>query len=62
MEIMAQLDIPDKLAAGPRTAAQVAEEAGSNPEFTLRLLRAAVAGGLLSGAIRGIPAADWAWF
>ncbi|KIZ04824.1 Chavicol O-methyltransferase [Monoraphidium neglectum] len=48
MEIMAQLDIPDKLAAGPRTAAQVAEEAGSNPEFTLRLLRAAVAGGLLS--------------
>ncbi|KIZ04825.1 Chavicol O-methyltransferase [Monoraphidium neglectum] len=48
MEIMAQLDIPDKLAAGPRTAAQVAEEAGSNPDFTLRLLRAAVAGGLLS--------------
>jgi O-methyltransferase domain/Dimerisation domain len=45
---VAGLSIADHLADGSLTAAEVAEREGSAPETTLRLMRAAVAAGLLT--------------
>jgi O-methyltransferase domain/Dimerisation domain len=44
---VAKLGVADTLAAGPRTAADVADELGTNPDATFRLLRAAAGYGLL---------------
>lgn len=45
---LAQLNIPDRLADGPRTAQQVAERQGTHPRATYRLMRAAASIGVLS--------------
>ncbi|MFC7726446.1 methyltransferase [Nocardioides sp. GCM10028917] len=44
---VAKLGVADALAGGPRTAADVAGELGTNPDATFRLLRAAAGYGLL---------------
>jgi O-methyltransferase domain/Dimerisation domain len=44
---VARLGVADVLAAGPRTAAEVAAELGTHPDATYRLLRAAAGSGLL---------------
>jgi hypothetical protein len=54
METLALLDIPNMLASGPRAAPALAEEAGLDGPFLFRLLRAAVAGGLLNGGWVGL--------
>src|SRR5690242_20747069 len=45
---IADLSIADHLAAGSLTAAEVASRANSDPDTTLRLMRAGVAVGLLT--------------
>ena len=44
---VAKLGVADALDGGPRTAAEVADELGTHPEATFRLLRAATCYGLL---------------
>jgi hypothetical protein len=46
--VLAELGVPDRLAAGPLPAAAVAGAVGSHPDATRRLLRAAATIGLLS--------------
>ena len=45
--VAARLGIPDLVAGGPRSAAELAEETGTHPDALARLLRALVALGLL---------------
>ena len=45
--VAAKLGIPDHLADGPRTSAEVAKAAGSDPDATHRLMRALVSKGVL---------------
>lgn len=44
---LVQLKVPDLLAGGPRTAAQLAEATGTDPDMLYRVLRAVAAAGIL---------------
>ncbi|NRQ33370.1 SAM-dependent methyltransferase [Nonomuraea sp. NN258] len=46
--VLARLGVPDALAAGPRSASELAAASGANPDALLRLLRAAATIGLLA--------------
>lgn len=47
ISVVARLGIPDQLAHGPRTAAELASTVGANPDALHRLLRAATSVGVL---------------
>ena len=44
---MAELELADRLSAGPRSVAELAEQAAANPDALERLLRACAALGLV---------------
>jgi hypothetical protein len=48
--MIAALDVAELLAGGPRTAEDLAADAGARPDLLLRLLRAAAGAGVLHGA------------
>src|SRR5207248_9665360 len=50
---VARLGIPDLLAAGPRTAADLAATAGANPQALRRILRALAAAGVMRRTTAG---------
>ena len=54
---IARFEVPDRLAEGPRTAAELAERAGAEPGAFARLLRAAASAGMLREVSPGLYAA-----
>src|SRR2546421_6532026 len=50
---VARLGVPDLLAAGPRTAADLAASAGANPQALRRILRALAAAGVMRRSTTG---------
>jgi SAM-dependent methyltransferase len=54
MAIVAELRVPDALAAGPRPVAEVAREVGADPETLYRLLRALASDGVFAEEEPGV--------
>jgi len=53
------LGVPDRLAAGPRSAAALAAEVGADPDALRRVLRGLVTGGVLAEHGDGRFALTW---
>jgi hypothetical protein len=53
VHVAAELNLPDKLAAGARTVAELAEQTGTHPPSLLRLLRAMTSLGLAVETVEG---------